>query len=49
MLFLRSAKVKLIRDHKEKVDLAQMPLTYLPILSCCVFSLILRYKYPEKP
>ena len=49
MLFLRSAKVKLIRDHKEKVDLSQMPLTYLPILSYCVFSLILRYKYPEKP
>lgn len=49
MLFFRSAKVKLIRDHKEKVDLAQIPLTYLPILSYCVFSLILRYKYPEKP
>lgn len=49
MLFSRSAKLKLIRDHKEKVDLAQMPLTYLSILSHCVFSLILPYKYPEKP
>lgn len=49
MLFSRSAKLKLIRDHNEKVDLAQMPLTYLSILSYCVFSLILPYKYPENP
>lgn len=49
MLFSQSAKLKLIRDHKEKVDLAQMPLTYLSILSYCVFSLILPHKYPEKP